>query len=51
MHELVETKRKRTEEGEGSPWELGILGIVAGKERVRSVVRKGRDTFKFNGMG
>ena len=45
--EMGEKKRKRIEDGEGSPWELGIL---SGKERVRSVVIKGRDTFRFTGM-
>jgi hypothetical protein len=47
---VMKSKRKRTDdEGEGSPWELGILSST-GKERVRTVVKKQSDTFKFNGM-
>ena len=45
--EKGEKKRKRMEDGEGSPLDLGILSE---RERVRSVVMKDRDTFRFIGM-
>ena len=49
VRELRDKGRKRGwEEGEGSPWELGILSPET--KLVRTIIKKDSCTFNFNGM-